>query len=124
MSLHLIGHCASRYDMKRVYLALLLIVSLLASGLHIEEPAVAEEMTASGELHLMAHDHMTSEKNIPADGDKESRAVCHHHCPVASAIVSLQSVRTFIIAREQRLIDPDLKLASVATAPPYRPPQV
>ena len=109
-------------SMSAATFRIVLLVAVLLTGLHLEEPAMANDVGGHGEVHLIAHDHTKSLEGAPGDADKDTDEICHHHCPVAPHIRVGKNDEGAIRWQEPHFVGPDAKLNSMPTAPPYKPP--
>lgn len=97
----------------------MLALALLASGLHLGEPAHAGE---NGLRHQLAHG-----SHMPDTGDDESRPAdaahaSHHHCPVAPDAALGPVLPAPMKAAGTLHGSTSASLASFSRAPPLQPP--
>lgn len=101
----------------RSLLHMLLALAVLLCGLHIGEPAHAEN--GAGE-HAATHaiaDTGHADSNAP----DQDEGADHHHCPMAPAIAAPDDLPVFaaVILLDTR---PGASLRSLTRAPPIEPP--
>lgn len=102
---------------NRSLLHMLLALAVLLCGLHIGEPAHAEDGAGA---HAVSHaigdaDHSDNE----APGRDE--AASHHHCPMAPAVAAPDGPVAFT-AIAIHAARPTTTLGSLTRAPPLEPP--